>query len=118
MVTPAREARSLSAAILTSRFSIAARRTSPLSTGVAPFRVANDRRQLAVKLEAPERVRPGERVSIGFSTPRPARVVVWAVDEGIHRVTSYKSPQPLASLIRKPSLEDVFIELTGRRLRD
>jgi len=79
--------------------------TSPLSTGVAPFRVANDRRQLAVTLDAPVRVRPGERLAIGFSTPRPARVVVWAVDEGIHRVTSYKTPQPLASLIRKPSLE-------------
>ncbi len=79
--------------------------TSPLSTGVAPFRVSNERRQLAVTLNAPERVRPGERVSIGFSTPRPARVVVWAVDDGIHRVTSYKAPQPLASLIRKPSLE-------------
>ena len=79
--------------------------TSPLSTGVLPFKVAQDRRQLAVTLDAPERARPGERVSIGFSTPRPARVVVWAVDDGIHRVTSYKAPQPLASLIRKPSLE-------------
>jgi uncharacterized protein YfaS (alpha-2-macroglobulin family) len=79
--------------------------TSPLSTGVAPFKVAHDRRQLAVTLDAPERVRPGERVPIGFSTPRPSRVIVWAVDEGIHRVTSYKAPQPLVSLIRKPSLE-------------
>ena len=79
--------------------------TSPLSTGVAPFKVAHDRRQLAVTLDVPERVRPGERVSIGFSTPRPARVIIWAVDEGIHRVTSYKAPQPLVSLIRKPSLE-------------
>lgn len=79
--------------------------TSPLSTGVAPFRVAPDRRVLAVTLDAPERVRPGERVKIGFSTARPGRVVVWAVDEGIHRVTSYRTPQPLAKLLRKPSLE-------------
>ena len=79
--------------------------TSPLSTGVAPFRVAQDRRQLAVTLDAPERARPGERVAIGFSTPRTARVIVWAVDEGIHRVTSYRAPQPLSQLIKKPSLE-------------
>ncbi len=79
--------------------------TSPLSTGVAPFKVAQDRRQLAVTLDAPQRARPGERVAIGFSTPRPARVIVWAVDEGIHRVTSYHAPQPLSQLIRKPSLE-------------
>ncbi len=79
--------------------------TSPLSTGVAPFKVTLNRRQLTVTLDAPERAKPGERVRIGFSTPRPARIVVWAVDEGIHRVTSYRAPQPLASLIRKPALE-------------
>ena len=79
--------------------------TSPLSTGVAPFKVTLERRQLTVKLDAPERAKPGERVRIGFSTPRPARIVVWAVDEGIHRVTSYKAPQPLSQLIKKPALE-------------
>ncbi len=79
--------------------------TNPLSTGVAPFRVAQDRRQLTVQLDAPERVRPGERVAIGFSTPKPARIVVWAVDEGIHRVTSYQPPTPLKRLLNKPSLE-------------
>jgi uncharacterized protein YfaS (alpha-2-macroglobulin family) len=79
--------------------------TSPLSTGVAPFKVTLERRQLTVKLDAPERAKPGERVRIGFSTPRPARIVVWAVDEGIHRVTGYKAPQPLSQLIRKPALE-------------
>ena len=79
--------------------------TSPLSTGVAPFKVTLERRQLTVTLDAPERAKPGERVRISFSTPRPARIVVWAVDEGIHRVTSYKSPQPLSQLIKKPALE-------------
>jgi uncharacterized protein YfaS (alpha-2-macroglobulin family) len=79
--------------------------TSPLSTGVAPFHVTLERRQLAVTLDSPERAKPGERVRIGFSTPRPARIVVWAVDEGIHRVTGYKVPRPLAQLIKKPALE-------------
>ena len=79
--------------------------TSPLSTGVAPFQVTLERRQFAVTLDAPERAKPGERVRIGFSTPRPSRIVVWAVDEGIHRVTSYKAPQPLTQLIKKPALE-------------
>jgi len=78
---------------------------SPLSVGVAPFQVTLERRQLPVTLEAPERARPGERVRIGFSTPRPARIVVWAVDEGIHRVSNYRAPQPLTQLVRKPELE-------------
>ncbi len=79
--------------------------TNPLSTGVAAFRVVQDRRHLAVTLDAPAGVRPGERVVIGYSTPRPARILVWAVDEGIHRVTNYTAPQPLTELLHKPALE-------------
>jgi hypothetical protein len=79
--------------------------TSPLSVGVAPFRVAADRRMLEVTLDTPERARPGEPLKIGFRTPRPARVAVWAVDEGIHRVTSYHAPEPLEYLLRRRALE-------------
>ncbi len=79
--------------------------TSPLSVGVAPFKVAADRRMLEVTLDTPERARPGEPLKIGFRTPRPARVAVWAVDEGIHRVTSYQAPEPLEYLLRQRALE-------------
>lgn len=79
--------------------------TSPLSVGVAPFKVAPDRRVMTVELDAPERVRPGEALKIGFRTPRAARVVVWAVDEGIHRVSGYRPPDPLAQLLRGRALE-------------
>ncbi len=79
--------------------------TSPLSAGVAHFRVVQDRRKMEVTLDTPERARPGEPLHIGFRTPRPARVAVWAVDEGIHRVTSYRAPEPLSVLLQKRSLE-------------
>ena len=79
--------------------------TSPLSVGVAPFKVAAERRMLEVTLDTPERARPGEPLKIGFRTPRKARVVVWAVDEGIHRVTGYKPPQPLGLLLQQRALE-------------
>jgi uncharacterized protein YfaS (alpha-2-macroglobulin family) len=79
--------------------------TSPLSVGVAPFSVAPDRRKIVVELDTPDRARPGEPLQIGFRTPRPARVAVWAVDEGIHRVTSYRAPEPLSVLLRQRALE-------------
>lgn len=79
--------------------------TNPLSSGVAPFRVVQDHRILPVTLEAPAKVRPGERITIGYSTPRPARILIWAVDEGIHRVTGYQMPVPLSRLLAKPALE-------------
>ncbi len=79
--------------------------TNPLSTGVAPFRVVNDRRVIPVQLDVPKQVRPGERLTIGLSTPKPAHVVIWAVDEGIHRVTNYQAPVPLSKLLNKPALE-------------
>lgn len=79
--------------------------TSPLSVGVAPFKVAADRRMMEVTLDTPERARPGEPLKIGYHTAKPARVAIWAVDEGIHRVTAYKAPQPLAYLLRQRALE-------------
>lgn len=79
--------------------------TNPLSTGVAHFQVSHDRRLLPVKLDVPKQVRPGERLSIGFTTPKPARIMIWAVDEGIHRVTNYQAPEPLSRLLNKPALE-------------
>ena len=79
--------------------------TNPLSVGVAPFRVTAEKRKLGITLDAPERIRPGEPLKIGFRCDRPSRVVIWAVDEGIHRVTNYQLPNPLAFFFRQRSLE-------------
>ena len=79
--------------------------TNPLSVGVAPFRVTPEKRTLGITLDAPERVMPGEPLKIGFRAERPSRVVIWAVDEGIHRVTNYQLPDPLSFFFRQRSLE-------------
>ena len=79
--------------------------TNPLTVGVAPFRVATDARKLGVTLDVPERVKPGESLKIGYRCERKSRVVIWAVDEGIHRVTNYRLPDPLALFFRQRSLE-------------
>lgn len=78
---------------------------SPLSYAVQPFTANPDKHRLAVQLDAPKKVRPGEVLKIGYSTARPGRVVVFAVDEGIHQITNYKLPKPLEHFNRKRALE-------------
>jgi len=79
--------------------------TSPLSYGVQPFSVALDHRTAHVTLQQPELVKPGQRLAIHYSTDRPARIVIFAIDEGILQVARYKTPNPLAWFFQKRSLD-------------
>ncbi|MEP7242876.1 MAG: alpha-2-macroglobulin [Gammaproteobacteria bacterium] len=79
--------------------------TSPLSYGVQPFAIGLANRRNAVKLEVPALVKPGEALTLRYSTPRPARIAVFAVDEGILQVARYRTPDPLAQFFEKRSLE-------------
>ncbi len=62
---------------------------SLLSHGVAPFTVSRARRELAVKLDAPKTLKPGQICILRVSAPRRAgRVAVFASDEGILQAAS------------------------------
>ena len=78
---------------------------SPLSYAVAPFTVDRRARQLDVELSAPELVRPGETLTVGYRTGVPSRLVVFAVDEGILQVAGYETPRPLDAFLRKKALQ-------------
>ncbi|HYF36822.1 MAG TPA: MG2 domain-containing protein, partial [Prosthecobacter sp.] len=78
---------------------------SPLSYAVQPFTANPDKRRLEVKVDAPAVVKPGEVVRIGYQTTEAARILVYAVDEGIHQITNYALPQPLPHFMRKRGLE-------------
>lgn len=78
--------------------------TSPLSYGVAPFTANLERRRLKVELETPQITKPGEPLHIKYKTDRPAKIVVFAVDQGILQVTDYKLPDPLGFFFRKCAL--------------
>lgn len=78
---------------------------SPLSHGVAAFSVSRARRELPVTLDAPETLKPGQKVSLRVKTPRRARVAVFASDEGILQAAGWKTPDPLAHFLRKRALE-------------
>jgi len=79
--------------------------TSPLSYGVVPFSISRKQQELSLKLEAPDLILPGQTLKIGYSTPEPAQIVIFGVDEGILSVAAYRTPDPLGFFLRKRALE-------------
>lgn len=78
---------------------------SPLSYAVIPFRVSRAKRTVQVELSAPEKVTPGETLSIQYRSDKPSRIVVYAVDEGILQVAGYHVPDPLDHFLQKRALQ-------------
>ncbi|CAM4412396.1 MAG: hypothetical protein LEGION0398_MBIBDBAK_00309 [Legionellaceae bacterium] len=76
----------------------------PLSYAVIPFTVNRDIHQLKINLSAPSHVQSGNRLDIHYKTNQPAKVIIYAVDEGILQVTHYETPKPLDYFFRKQAL--------------
>ena len=68
---------------------------SPLSYAAAPLRVLAPLRTLTYQLDVPKEVRPGAEAVFAITASQPTRLVLYAVDEGIHQITAYKLPRPL-----------------------
>jgi alpha-2-macroglobulin len=79
--------------------------TSPLSYGVQPFSIDVDARRNQVTVESPALTKPGQEVRFRYSSARPSRLVLFAVDEGILQVASYRTPDPLGHFFAKRALE-------------
>jgi len=79
--------------------------TSPLAYGVQPFSVSLARRTLNTTVLMPDLIKPGETLQLRCSTDRPARLMVFAVDEGILQVARYRTPDPLGFFFQKRQLE-------------
>jgi uncharacterized protein YfaS (alpha-2-macroglobulin family) len=77
---------------------------SPLSHGVVPFSISRARRKLALEVKAPEAMKPGEPLRLRYKADRAAKVVLFAVDEGILRVAGYQTPDPLGFFFQKRAL--------------
>lgn len=78
---------------------------SPLSYGVAPFKISLEQRQFGMQLSTPDLIEPGDTIPITVNLRQPGRVVVYGVDEGILQVARYKQPKPLEYFFRKRALE-------------
>ncbi len=78
---------------------------SPLSYGVVPVTINRDARSNTITLNAPTEVLGGSTLSITYSTEKPGKIVVYAVDEGILQVAKYATPRPLDHFFAKRALE-------------
>lgn len=78
---------------------------SPLSYGVQPFAIDIAARRNALTVSTPNRVKPGETFTLEYRTERPARIVLFAIDEGILQVAGYRTPDPLGFFFQKRALE-------------
>ena len=85
--------------------------TSPLSTAVAPITIDRSRRRLDVTLQVERLVRPGNAMTIGYTTAKPSRVAIFAVDEGILQVAGFQTPQPLDHFLKKRALEVTTLQM-------
>lgn len=79
--------------------------TSPLSYGVAPFSVNLNERKAKIEVKTPDLVKPGDTIKFRYQADRPARMVVFAVDEGILQVARYQTADPLGHFFAKRALE-------------
>ena len=78
---------------------------SPLSYGVAPFAVDRGFRTQPLQVKVPAIAKPGTPVKADITTEGKARVVLFAVDEGILQVARYQVQDPLDHFFRKKMLQ-------------
>ncbi len=78
---------------------------SPLSYSVAPFEVNHDSHDIKIDLKTVDVARPGQPFTINYSTDKPGKIIVFAVDEGILQVGRYETPDPLSFFFQKHALE-------------
>ena len=78
---------------------------TPLSYATHPLKILPENRKIQVELSVPHEVRPGTEMKINYRSDKASRVILYAVDEGIHQITRYKRPEPLDFFFRKQALE-------------
>ncbi len=78
--------------------------TNPLSFAVQPFSIDRSKRKIEVKLTTQPIARPGKPMTIKYKTNQSAKVLVFAVDEGILQVANYTTPDPLGHYMKKRAL--------------
>ena len=78
---------------------------SPLSYAVAPFSISLEDRKTHIELSAPEKIKPGQKLKIQYSTKLPTQLILYGVDEGILQVARYKLPDPLGFFFQKRALQ-------------
>jgi uncharacterized protein YfaS (alpha-2-macroglobulin family) len=77
---------------------------SPLSYGVAPFKISQSEQSAKIEISSTKLVKPNEEVTISVKTDDKQKVIVFAVDEGILQAASYRLNNPLGYFFAKRAL--------------
>lgn len=78
---------------------------SPMSYAVVPFSVSLEEKTTKINLTAPDKIRPGDKLQIKYSTNKKTDLILYGVDEGILQVAKYKLPDPLKYFFQKRALQ-------------
>jgi uncharacterized protein YfaS (alpha-2-macroglobulin family) len=78
---------------------------SPLSDSIAPFMVDHASHNISISLDTPVLAKPGEPFVINYTSNKPAKIIIFAVDEGILEAAAYQMPDPLGFFFQKRALE-------------
>ncbi|MDE5616012.1 MAG: hypothetical protein K2I81_04245, partial [Alphaproteobacteria bacterium] len=78
--------------------------TTPYTYAVAPFIADTARHTIGVKLSGPEKITTGD-LTVKYETRSDARIMIFAIDEGILQVARYQLPRPVAHFFKKAALQ-------------
>ena len=76
----------------------------PHTYAAAPFSANIVRRDLGLRLEAPDEVQPGSTLRVNLRSAEAGKAVLFAVDEGVLQLTRFATPSPLFSLLEDRAL--------------
>lgn len=80
--------------------------SNPLSYSVKPIKINPAAQNVPTHLSVPEQIKPGTDLTIHYQTNQPAKIIVYAVDQGILSVTPHFAlPNPLEFFFQKRALE-------------
>lgn len=80
---------------------------------IAPVIINEKAHRLSVSIEAPESVERARGIPVTVKSDAPAKLFVWAVDDGILSLTNYRTPDPMKSLF-----EDRALQVDTRQVLD
>ncbi|MHC6227596.1 alpha-2-macroglobulin family protein [Pseudomonas sp. X10] len=95
--------------------------TPKRAVGVLHLPLDRAERKLALSLEAPEKMRPKQPLTVRFkasnadgSVPKQVHVLLAAVDVGILNITDFKTPDPFASLFGRKAYGADQLDIYGQ----
>lgn len=83
---------------------------SPLSYVVEGVEVNPARRDMGLKIVANDKIEPGKNLKIHLSARENGKAILFAVDEGVLRLTGYAAPDPIKALLGDRALDVATIQ--------